>query len=268
MRGRPRGVPAPATVEARARNRDLLEGVYREYRPFTTHFIARQVDERDRSLVEDLTQETFLRAWPYLDKVEVSQDRPLRGWLATLARQTICHEHREGRRGNQQHAAEWPAAPDSPVWHISPPDQRDSAPGVGPRVRADLAAAMAGLPPAIRQAVELRVANGMLACDVAEELKVSRETVRVRVNKGVEALRATLTQRAAARAPGRVPPDPVARARWAVAQAHQRITAPGTHAAEQDRAQRLARWHADDRASQAQHRSDDRSATAAERGAP
>lgn len=269
MRGRPRGVPA-ATVEARARNRDLLDGVYREYRPFTTHFIAGQVDERYRSSVEDLTQETFLRAWPCLDKVEVSKDRPLRGWLATLARRTIWNEHREDRHGNQQHAAERPAAPDSPVWHISPPAESDSATSVGPRVRADLAAAMASLPPAIRQAVELRVANGMLAIDVAEEQKVSRETVRVRVNKGIEALRATLTEPPVARAPERVPPDPLARARAAVAQAHQRIAAQGTHAAEPDRPQQLARWHAGDQASQVQPRSDDRTTTvlAAQGGAP
>ena len=64
--------------------------------------------------------------------------------------------------------------------------------------------------------------------------------------------------------------DPLDRARRAVAEAHQRVAAQDTYAAEEGRARRLARWHTDDQTAAAQHRGDDRSAPvlAAEGGAP
>lgn len=244
--GRPRGVSEQRTVEARARNCDLLAAAYREHRPFTVRFLARQVDDRDRSAVEDLTQETFIRAWPYLDKVEDTAERPLRPWLAQIARQTLHNQYR--RDPGKQHAAERPAAPNSPVWHWKQPAAGDTTARVDPRVD-QLTAALATLPPAIRQAVELRVANGMLVTDVAEEQQVSREAVRCRVTRGLTALRATMADHPATKAPGRETADPMQRARRAVAQAQQRAAAgEARQAAGATRVEQMARWHADDQA--------------------
>lgn len=214
-------------MEARSRNRDRLAEVYREYRPFMARYITSRVGERERSVVEDLTQETFIRAWPYLNKVAVTEDRPLYGWLASVARSALSHHHSQDYRANQQRDAEDPAGPESGVWNRMAPVAGEADEG-DPRIAA-LTAAMEVLPPKIREAVELRVAHGMVLDHVAVEQGVSKTTVRSRIDQGLAMLRDHLAGVTPAPAPASARPDPMARARRAVAEAHSRVTPGAGH---------------------------------------
>jgi DNA-directed RNA polymerase specialized sigma24 family protein len=323
-----------------AATRDRFAGVYAEYRPWALRRISRDVQPWDRHSVEDLTQDTFLRTWPHLGRVEVGGERPL---LSTIARYAVCGHYSSRPNGHERVTTE-PVAADSPVWRSA----QFAIPGadvlaVEPDPR--LVAALEGLPQETRDAVEMHVADGMPVSVVADHLHRRIPAVRRLADEGLAELRAKLGVTTATAAPpehgralaelrrrqadaraaaeqqctqlgsrglstaqvaaamgrsegairavqsrarqaqqARLPEDapaaaseaegaavdPLDRARRAVAEIQQHQAVGNRHAAEEGRAQQLARWHADDQAVAVQHRGDDRglSVLAAEGGAP
>ncbi len=80
---------------AQAGNRDAFAQLYRHYRPQVARFIASKV--RDRAAVEDLTADTFLKAWRGIDRVS-DQGRDVASWLISIAhRRVIDHARSAGR---------------------------------------------------------------------------------------------------------------------------------------------------------------------------
>jgi RNA polymerase sigma factor (sigma-70 family) len=244
---------------------DRLAGLYAEYRPWAVRFISGRVPDRDKHVAEDLAQDTFLRAWPNLASAEFTAATPPRPWLATIARRVVADHYRYGP--GLQRAVETPVAGDSPVWQTVAA-ARQAAPAndaVANRREAALTAALDGLPVETRRVLELRYLQGLSRRVAAQDMGRGTATVDRRAAAGLAALRGDAVLEAAIT----VREDPLVRARRAVAQVHERVAVQGTHAAEEDRARQLARWHTDDQAAAAQRRGDDRSATvlAAEGGA-
>jgi hypothetical protein len=137
---------------------------------------------------------------------------------------------------------------------------------VAERRQAALTAALDGLPVQTRRVLELRYLQGRSRREAAQDMERGTATVDRRGPAGLAALRGDSVLEAAVT----VREDALDRARRAVAQVHERVAVQGTHATEEDRARQLARWHADDQATAAQRRGDDRglSVLAAEGGAP
>jgi RNA polymerase sigma-70 factor (ECF subfamily) len=251
---------------AMASSRDRFAELYGEYRPWAVRFISGRVQDKDKHAAEDLAQDTFLRAWPTLVTAEFTAATPPRPWLATIARRVVADHYRYGP--GLQHAAKTPVAGDSSLWQTAA-----AAPQVGPgddavadRREAALHAALDGLPVQTRRVLELRYLQGRSRRQTAQDMGRGTATVDRRAAAGLAALRGDAVLEAAVTARE----DPLDRARRAVAQVHERVAVQGTHAAEEDRARQLARWHADDQAAAAQRRGDDRglSGLAAEGGAP
>jgi RNA polymerase sigma factor (sigma-70 family) len=251
-------------VAAMAASCDQLAGVYAGYRPWAVRFISGRIQDRDKHAAEDLAQEMFLRAWPTLATTDFAAAGSPRPWLATIARRVVADHYRSGR--GLQRAAETPVAGDSPLWQAvaAAPEAGPADDAVADRREAALIAALDGLPVETRRALELRCLQGLSRREAAQDLGRGTATVDRRTAAGLAALRgdAVLAEAVTVRE------DPLARARHAVADVHQRVAAQGTHAAEEGRARQLARWHADDQAAAGLHRGDDRgmAALAAEGG--
>jgi RNA polymerase sigma-70 factor, ECF subfamily len=123
---------------------------------------------RDRHQAEDITSETFVRAWARNDRIRTET---LRGYLFTIARNLFL----DGRRGNRRRAALHEALV-------------DPAPGPAERAAAGVALDRAervlrALPETDRTAFLLRVQQDLPYAEIARVLGISLITARVKVHR-------------------------------------------------------------------------------------
>lgn len=201
----PSEVEDAASRQAGARTgcHDRFAEVYAAYWPHTVWFIARQLRRADRGAVEDLAQTTFLRAWPYLDKVEVCADGAMYRWLSTIARHVVCdHYNRDHRRrGSRPRVTETPVAPDSPLWQSARLASDPAAGTAAVDERIDLHAGLQALPAQTRQAIEQRIVDGQPWSVVAQQMHHGKATIRRLVDEGLDTLRAALADGSGMEAP-------------------------------------------------------------------
>lgn len=214
---------------ALANNRERLAQVYREYQPHTVRYIARRVEPQHSHAVEDLAQETFLRAWPDLHKVQPRDGGSLHGWLSTIARYRVASYYRPDRpnAATGQHAAETPIATDSPFWgsrHLV--DQSATANADAVEDRLDLHAALPRLSAEARQVLEMRYLRGLSRDAVAKQLHHSKDKIDKLTDEGLTGLRGMLGDiphvRESAAAIAETT-DSMVCARQAVAEVHRRV---------------------------------------------
>jgi RNA polymerase sigma-70 factor (ECF subfamily) len=153
--------PEPRTIRAAAGG-DLaaFESLVRAYQAQVFRFVRHLVGEA--GLAEDITQETFLRVYRRLGSFRFQSK--FSTWLFQVARNAATDELR--RRQRRARLAEVAPAPDPP----SAPD-----------ARAELRAALADLPPALRESLVLVEVFGFPYRDVADVLGVPVGTVKSRV---------------------------------------------------------------------------------------
>jgi RNA polymerase sigma-70 factor (ECF subfamily) len=132
--------------------------------------------------IEDLVQETFLRAYRALPRFRAGC--PFRYWLLRIATHVARSEHRSLRRslwrlfaGDEEQSALSPSAPAQPELY--------------PELRA-LYAALERLSPRLREAVVLFDLEGRSLAEIAAELDSPLHTIAARVRRGRAALRKTL----------------------------------------------------------------------------
>jgi RNA polymerase sigma-70 factor (ECF subfamily) len=120
---------------------------------------------RDRSMAEDLVQETFLRAWRFRDSLE--DKGKVKAWLITTLR-------REHARLFERYRPEFV--------EIEPEQLAD------PRVRTgnqweswDLRRAIARLPERLREPLVLQVIFGCSGLEISQALGLPRSTVNTRL---------------------------------------------------------------------------------------
>ena len=136
----------------------------------------------DSTAAFELTAETFSRAWLGRDRF-TDQGGGAAPWLFGIARNVLASAVREraiprdGRRRVGLEAAGSVAAPRE-TWLEGLDD--------------DLAAALGMLPDTQRRAVELRVMDGTAYDEIGRELEISPGAARVRVHRGLTALRRLL----------------------------------------------------------------------------
>lgn len=137
---------------------------------------------RDPHGVEDVVQETLLRAWQSAERLDW-RDRPIRMWLFRVARNLVV----DGRRRDRAvpvgiTAADFGTAAPAPV-----PDHAEQ---VGDRFV--LLSALRTLAPAHQEVVARVHLLGQTGEDVARQLGVPRGTVKSRTHHGMRTLRTTL----------------------------------------------------------------------------
>lgn len=139
------------------------------------------------SQAEDLTSSTFLLAWRKCAQVRLIRDSAL-PWLYTVAGNLARNEHRGANRFRR-------------ALHRLPRDSvtSDHADDVADRVDGDartavVAAAVATLPRAEREAVELCLLGELSIADAAELLGLAEVSVRSRLSRARARLRTKLEE--------------------------------------------------------------------------
>lgn len=150
---------------------DPLAALYRRYAGdvfrFSMYLCGNRAD------AEDITSETFLRAWASSEPIRTETEK---AYLLTIARHVYLKGvRRSGRQGD------------------GPTEVRDTAPGIQLQLenRAELAAVMtrlAALPEVDRAAVLLRTVEGLSYGEIAEALSISEVAARVKVHRARAAL--------------------------------------------------------------------------------
>jgi RNA polymerase sigma-70 factor (ECF subfamily) len=136
----------------------------------------------DRQISEDLTQETFLRAWYHIGQLR--DGKALNGWLFRIAG-NVSRLHRRRFKGKDTVNIEGmePAAAGT-----------DSSLKVGQREQLDhLQQAVARLPWKLRQAVVLHYMEQLTIAEAADAAGIREGTLKSRLNRGLEALRKEVT---------------------------------------------------------------------------
>src|SRR5262245_14733681 len=133
---------------------------------------------RDAHLRDDLAQETWLQAL----RRPPQHGASLRGWFATLLTSLFANHARSERRRQLREAA------------VEPPPPPDTAAEVAAKeqVRQQLLAAVMRLDEPFRTAVLLRYYEDLTPAQIARRLALPAATVRTRVARGLERLRAQL----------------------------------------------------------------------------
>jgi RNA polymerase sigma factor (sigma-70 family) len=137
------------------------------------------IRSRNREAALDLTAETFAQAWISRGRFRDLADGSAGPWLFAIARHVLVASVRKGRL--EQHArdrlglltARTPSQP-SEVWI----DGLDDA--------------LAELAPELQQAIELRVVDDLPYAEIAAATGTTEGAARVRVHRGLNALRQRL----------------------------------------------------------------------------
>lgn len=136
------------------------------------------VHVRDRQLAEDLTADTFTKAWMRLDSFDFKQPRP---WLYTIARNTMTDYWRK------KHPL--PLEGEELVSDKEPLEEQ-----VGKQLSAEaMQAAVSRLPDDMRSVVTMRFMLGYSAKKTAESLGLSEGNVRVVQYRALKKLKELLS---------------------------------------------------------------------------
>ncbi|MBY0589188.1 sigma-70 family RNA polymerase sigma factor [bacterium] len=155
-------------------SKDLFEILAREHASTLLVYLKSVV--RDRSMVDDLFQETLLTAWKNIDSFD--RARPFGPWLRGIAGKLVLVHYRRSAKGfvfcdetildQLAHRAE--------QWQVEAGDSLDEKLG---RLRQCLE----HLPVSYRQAVDLRYREGLKGQQLADRLSLTMETVKKRLQR-------------------------------------------------------------------------------------
>lgn len=158
--------PAPADVDAaRAGDRAAFGRLFRQLAPVVHGVLLARVRPAD---ADDLMQEVFLTA---LEKIDTLREgAAFGGWLCAIARNRAVDHHR-GRRK----LVEIPE-------DLGRPDAE--------RAEAErVLRAIQTLPEAYRETLVLRLVEGLTGPEIAEQVGLTPESVRVNLHRGMKMLR-------------------------------------------------------------------------------
>jgi RNA polymerase sigma factor (sigma-70 family) len=144
----------------------------------------------------DLTAETFAQAWLSRLRFRDEADGSAGPWLFGIARHVVAASARSG--ASESRARERLGileAADRRVAEVDPAADGGSRSAGGSAWGDDLDRAFTDLPDGVRSAVALRVLEEEDYADVARRLGTTPQAARVRVHRGLTALRHVLTNR-------------------------------------------------------------------------
>jgi RNA polymerase sigma-70 factor (ECF subfamily) len=130
---------------------------------------------RDRSLAEDLSQETFSRAWAAWE--DQRDEKALKAWLFTIARNEHARLYERKRLD---------VDPDAELDAIV--SRTASDPGLG----LDIRKAFGLLPETYREPLLLQVLGGLSSAEIAASLGTSEEAVNMRLSRARRSMREML----------------------------------------------------------------------------
>lgn len=168
---------------ARGRDDDdvLVAELYRRYRNPLLSFVLR-LTAGDRQHAEDIVQETMLRAWRQVARLDPAE-RSLLPWLATVARRIVIDEQRRrNARPIETH--------EGILTKAAVPDETEDL-----LRRVIVADALLELSPAHREVLNETILRDRTVNEAAEVLGIPVGTVKSRVYYAIRALRLVLAER-------------------------------------------------------------------------
>ena len=175
-------------LDAARRDREAFAAFYREHAVPVYRWFAYRV-EREGALAAELTAETFAEALRSLPRFRGTVAGSGTAWLFGIAR-NLAREHHRSRRVRTDARRELGMPPAGALdGYLADADERmDSN-----RLRRELDSALDRLPPAQKQAVTLRVVEELDYPEIARAAETTEQAVRLRVSRGLRALRLQLT---------------------------------------------------------------------------
>ena len=142
----------------------------------------------DRATAEEIVQETFWRAWRKADSFRAGRG-PFPGWLFGIARNLSIDIWRR-RQTRPQPAFD---GDDEQRIDLVPDPEADVAESAWLAAKhSQVRAAMADLPPAQRQVIELAYFQGLTRQEIAEAIGEPLGTIHTRARLGLQKLRESL----------------------------------------------------------------------------
>jgi RNA polymerase sigma-70 factor (ECF subfamily) len=166
-------------IGAAAREPEAFGELYRRHAPAVHAWCARRLARA----ASDLTAETFAQAWLSRRSFRDRRDGSALPWLLGIARNVLRESVRRDRietRARERLGLPLALAIEDGYAAV---DDRSSP-------RLALAAALDGLPEHERQALELRVVDGLPYAEVADELAIRPAAARLRVSRALRRLAA------------------------------------------------------------------------------
>ena len=144
----------------------------------------------DPETARDLWAETWARAYESRDRFRGTVQAQREAWILGIARNVLAGYYKRGaveQRALQRLQLEPPEISDRDL------DRLERAAGLG-ALREELRAALAGLADEQREALKLRIVDGLPYPEVAERMGVAEPAARARVSRGLRT-RATVLDR-------------------------------------------------------------------------
>lgn len=171
----------PMRARGAAAREDSLRVLYDEHAPVLLAYALRLTDG-DRSRAEDIVQETLLRAWRNLDRLD-EDARPVRPWLFTVAQHLAIDAYRARR-------ARPPEVGDAALSAVPELDRVE-----GTLDRIIIADALNALSPDHRAVIVETYYRGRTVAEAAGVLGVPPGTVKSRCYYALQALKLALAER-------------------------------------------------------------------------
>jgi len=151
-----------------------------EILPVVRGFILRRL--RDPIVTEDVVQNVFVSIHRFRHTYRA--ERPFEPWMFAIARNALI----DATRARSRRLAREVSLEDDRV----PEPAADPMPAGAAELSPELAAALAGLPPKQREAVEMVQLEGLTVAEAAMRAGVTKTALKVRAHRGYQALRKRL----------------------------------------------------------------------------
>lgn len=180
------------TTEPRRSDAQLLRAARKDPDAFTT-FYRLHADwmyrwflghVADPTLAADLTAETFAQALVALPRFRGTDDGSGTAWLFGIARNLLRRSYERRRVESMARARLGMPIREFDADELEAVDARLDAHAL----RKELDEALGSLPPELREAVELRVVDGLSYDEIALAVSVSEQNARQRVSRALRAL--------------------------------------------------------------------------------
>jgi RNA polymerase sigma-70 factor (ECF subfamily) len=172
---------------AAAQDREAFSQLYDRFSTLVFSLAMRML--RAQSDAEDLLQEVFMQVWRQAGNYSQERGSP-EAWIINIARSRAIDKLRSIRRRDKSFVlTDDPAGAESP-------DNVESTVGES-EAKLAMNSALANLPEAQRQVLELAYFSGLSQTEIADRLKEPLGTVKTRMRAGIQRLRGMLGTQAA-----------------------------------------------------------------------
>ncbi|TSC68851.1 MAG: RNA polymerase sigma-70 factor, ECF subfamily [Parcubacteria group bacterium Gr01-1014_56] len=143
---------------------------------------------KDRERAIEITQETFVRVWQYMERGE--EVRELRPFLYRTLRNLIIDEYRKSKPTSLEAMVDEES---EGVEHLLPPDESNTLERAIERFEGKRALErLQELPDNYREVLLLRYVDGLTPGEIAKQIGESENAVSVRIHRGLKKLKSLL----------------------------------------------------------------------------